>query len=394
MKTSSRDPTMIKLTTAPCMLLVLVVLQACAPTDVRDGAPGRLVIVGGALQADNADVYETVLEAREGEGALCVIPTASANPGRSMDGAVERFIAYGGADAAKGILISTEDPSQARAPSVVAVLSTCSGFYFTGGAQSRIADVFLPAGDTTEAYRALWQRWREGAVVAGSSAGAAMMSRIMISGGSSGEAVAHGVAPEPDADGVFVRGGMGFFEPFLDQHFLARGRIGRLLVAVSRADLPQIGFGIDENTALVVDRDSAVVVGASGVVVVDARAAQSQASNRATNLRVSLAGAGDMIDLRSYEVRRGVGKSPVPSPATTLELPADPFARWALLHLIADLSRTSTREAVFTLPEAVLRITKADDFSAFMAAPDGGVEGTPLGLSAGPFRVDLVEPGS
>ncbi|MEJ2204672.1 MAG: Type 1 glutamine amidotransferase-like domain-containing protein [Gemmatimonadota bacterium] len=112
--------------------------------------------------------------------------------------------------------------------------------------------MFLPGGDTTAAYQTLWRRWQEGAVVAGSSAGAAMMSRIMIAGGSSAEAVTHGVAPDGEGEGVVIRSGMGFLpHAIVDQHFLARGRIGRLLVAVLATDSLPLGLGIDENTALV-----------------------------------------------------------------------------------------------------------------------------------------------
>jgi cyanophycinase len=354
-----------------------------------------LVIVGGGLQAENAAVYESVVEARAGDGPLCVLPTASADPRESMDEAAERLAEYAGVGSTKGILISTEDPSQAREPSVVAELATCSGFYFTGGSQSRILDVFLPDGDTTEAYRAVWQRWQEGAVVSGSSAGAAMMSRVMISGGGSDEAVTHGVAADRDSDGVQIREGMGFFEPgIIDQHFLARGRVGRLLVSVLQEGSPRIGLGIDENTALVVEGDSAVVLGTSGVVVVDSRSAQRTEPHRASGLRVTLAGAGDVIDLRTFEIRRQRTKSPVPITEAPIELPEDPFARWAFLHLLVDLAESSTREASFALPDATLRIAEDVGFSASMAGSTGGVEGTPPGFSAGPFRVDLLQPSS
>jgi cyanophycinase len=382
------------------ILVTLTVLSACSPSDRADhdggaGGPGRLVIIGGALQGDNATVYESIVDARAGDGPLCVVPTANADPRESMDETVETLAGYGGVGSAKGILISTEDPSQARDPAVVAELATCSGFYFTGGSQSRILDVFLPDGDTTQAYRTVWQRWQEGAVVSGSSAGAAMMSRVMISGGGSDEAVAHGVAADRDSDGVQIREGMGFFEPgVLDQHFLARGRVGRLLVSVLQEGSPQIGLGIDENTALVVDGDSAVVVGVSGVVVVDSRSAQRTEPHRASGLRVNLAGAGDVIDLRTFEVRRQSTKSPVPITETSLELPEDPFARWAFLHLVMDLAASSTREATFVVPGATLRIVEDAGFSASMAGSTGGVEGTPSGFSAGPFRVDLLQPSS
>ena len=391
---------MTKSPSAFLVLVTMVVLHACSPSDSSDHdpggrSPGRLVIIGGALQAENAAMYESVIEARAGDGPICVVPTANDEPLESMNETVEKLAAYGGVGSAKGVFITTEDPSQAREPAVVAELAMCSGFYFTGGSQRRILDVFLPAGDTTEAYRAVWQRWQEGAVVSGSSAGAAMMSRVMISGGGSDEAVTDGVAADRDSDGVQIRDGMGFFESgVLDQHFLARGRIGRLLVSVLPEDSPQIGFGIDENTALVVDGDSAVVVGASGVVVVDSRSAQRTEAHRASALRLNLAGAGNVINLLTFEVRRQSTKIPVPVTETSLELPEDPFARWAFLHLVADLAASSTREATFALSGASLRIVEDTGFSASMAGSTGGVEGTPSGFSAGPFRVDLLRPSS
>jgi hypothetical protein len=111
-------------------------------------------------------------------------------------------------------------------------------------------------------------------------------------------------------------------------------------------------------------------------------------------LTVSLAGAGDVIDLRTLEVRVRSDKRAVPIAEAFLELPEDPFARWAFLHLVAGLAGSSTREATFELSNATLRIVKDAGFSAFMVESNGGVEMTPLGLSAGPFRVDLVPSGS
>ena len=382
-----------------CMGLAVAALQACAPGETPESGgstrkPGRLVIVGGALQADNSAVYDAVVEARAGTGPLCVIPTASGDAPESMNGAIQTLSEYAGEGEVTGVLITTEDPTRAKDPSVAAELAACSGFYFTGGSQSRILDVFLPEGDTTVAYRALWQRWQDGAVVSGSSAGAAMMSRVMISGGTSTEAVSHGVAAGVEEAGVQLRDGMGFFEPLLDQHFLARGRIGRLLISVIRDGVPKIGFGIDENTALVVDGDAARVVGASGVVVVDGRAAVSSGTHGRAGVTVNLVGAGDMLDLRTLEIRRHGAKSRVAIHDKSVQLPQDLFSRWAFLHLVAGLAATEDTEAVFSFPGVTVTIVEGKGFSASMTDAMGGVEGTPYGLSAGPFEVDLVGSGS
>ncbi|GMV04234.1 MAG: hypothetical protein AMXMBFR53_05150 [Gemmatimonadota bacterium] len=383
-------------------LVAAAVLAGCAaepgspgqePVDPPAG-PGRLVIVGGALSPENAAVYQAIVEAREGEGPLCVIPTASGDPVASMESARQTLARYAGADAVQGVLLSTEDPGRANAPEVAAELEGCSGFYFTGGAQSRVVDVFLPPGDTTAAYRALWSRWQAGAVVAGSSAGAAMMSRVMIASGGSADAVEHGLAAQEDGEGVRITSGMGFFPAaILDQHFLARGRWGRLLVAALTTDSLPLGLGIDENTALVVDGASGRVVGASGVVVVDGRGAGRVGVGRGTGVRVSLAGAGDVVDLTSFQVRRAPGKVPLPEVDGPIHGPDDPFGRWAFLRLVADLAGSSGTGADFAVGGALLRLREADGFSAAMEALEGGVEGTPAGFSAGPWLVDLVPQG-
>lgn len=379
-------------------------LGACAPDGSAAGnasaesPPGRLVIIGGGLDGENAPVFDAVLAARDGGGPVCVVPTAGADPEGAIASMVETLDAYGGAGTAVGIPISTAAPELARDTAVAARIRACSGFYFTGGSQRRVVEVFLPDGDTTVAYRALRKRWEEGAVLAGSSAGAAMMSRVMIAGGGSETAIRHGVALRDEDEGVRIMGGMGFFPPaLLDQHFLARGRIGRSLVAALAVDSVPVSLGIDENTALVVEGDSARVLGVSGVVVVDARAARRDGAHRGTGVRVWLAGAGDVIDLAGFSVRRGDGKVPVPSVggdgSAGGQDPAveDPLARWAFLQVMAGLAAGPSTHATFTLDGVTLSVWEGDGFSAWMRAPDGGIQGAPAGFGAGPFLVDLVE---
>jgi cyanophycinase len=365
---------------------------AAAASPARAVAPvGRLVIVGGGLDEGNADVYEAIVDGRDGDGPLCVLPTASGVPESSMASAVSALGRYAGVGAVTGVLLTMENAQRAADAALVAELERCAGYFFTGGDQSRVVDTFLPAGDTTPAFRTLHRRWTEGAVVSGSSAGAAMMSGVMIASGSSADALRYGVVPS-EGDGVWIRPGMGFFgRGILDQHFLARGRVGRLMVATLVTDSLPVGLGIDENTALVVDGDTALVVGASGVIVVDARDAVAEGQPLGSGIRLSLAGAGDRVDLRTFAVTRAAGKTPIPPGPAALDAPSDPFARWAFLHLLSGLARTTAEQATFALPGAVLVVREGAGFSAAHAAGES-VEGEPAGLSAGPFVVDLLRP--
>lgn len=370
----------------------MVLLIACSEADVpgaSTGTPevdsrGRLVIVGGALEAENAAVWNAVLDGRDGLGPVCVIPTASGVPERSMQSAVESLDRHGGGGTGMGILIREGEVEVANDPEIAGTLLTCSGFWFTGGSQSRITETFMPEGVATAAHQAVRERFLEGAVLAGTSAGAAMMSDPMIAGGSSEGAFVEGIRGEDGEDGVRIDGGLGFFRTgVLDQHFLARGRIGRLLVAVrDHPDIPA-GFGIDENTAMIVDGSVADVVGASGVVVVDGRGGGDP-------LRVTLAGAGDRIDLSSLEVTFAADKRPVETAEGTVVPTSGVFDDWVFLHTLAALSSGPESVASFETAGGRVTFTEADGFRAVAAVEGEGIAEAPPSFSAGPFDVELA----
>src|SRR4051794_3064792 len=201
--------------------LGVVALTVAAATAAHRSAAklGRLVIVGGALADSNEAIYRAILDARLGSGPFCIFPTAAATPETSIDGPVKAFEKYSGPGTAKGILVSSAKPETARDPAVVAQISACSGFFFVGGVQSRVIMAFRPDGKPTPAYDALMARWREGAVVSGSSAGAAIMSDPMIAGGTSAGAITRGLRRTTVAasdsneatSGVTITTGLGFF---------------------------------------------------------------------------------------------------------------------------------------------------------------------------------------
>lgn len=380
--------------------IAMAVSGALAPAfaAAQAGQPGRLVIIGGGLSRENEAVYRSVLDARRGDGPFCIIPTAGANPEEGMAGPVATFDRWGGAGTARGVLVSSQRPETAHDPEVVAQIGSCSGFFFIGGVQSRIVAAFRPNGQPTPAYDALMKRWREGAVVSGSSAGAAMMSDPMIAGGTSGGAIARGVRRGGDSSdedeqsdeprGVSITPGLGFFPRALaDQHFLARGRVGRLIVAVDELDEFDIGFGIDENTALVVDGDTVRAVGASGVVVLDARDA-ARDGRGVRGIRLHLMSTGDRYDVATRRLTLG-DKTPLASSDTaTVAIPADVFARWAFLHLLHQFAASTQREVVVPIEGGQVVLRKGADFAA-RSARGTGVQNTPASLSITGLLLDL-----
>lgn len=358
---------------------------------------GRLVIAGGGVSRDNAALYRSVLDARSGSGPICVIATASTNregAQGSIDGSVATFERHGGAGTAQGVLMAVDYTEPASDPAVAARLRQCSGFYFTGGVQSRTMTVLRPGGTNTPALDAILQRHREGAVVGGSSAGAAIMSDPMISGGSTTTSLARGVrrASFADADdddtsgGVAIMPGIGFLpNALVDQHFLARGRIGRLIAAVLDTPEFDLGFGVDENTALVVDGDIVHPVGASGVVVVDIAGAR-RSGRSATGIRVHLLGDGDRFDMRTRRVTAGE-KQPLPAGAA-VTAPDDVFARWAFLHLLHGFAASPQTEIAVRFDGGTMTLRKGAGFRAGAVA-GAGVEGTPAGLSVQGIEISI-----
>ncbi|MFZ6800491.1 cyanophycinase [Undibacterium sp. Di24W] len=212
-------------------------------------------------------------------------------------------------------------------------LMKLDGIFFTGGNQTRHLESFITkqamysvssSDGVSEQLRLLRKQYAEGRlVVAGSSAGDAVQSGgqwrgrpvPMIGGGDSVKVLRHGYGqidgPEPEAPGAkgsFAKnGGLGFFRfGVLDSHFSQRAREARLvrLVADSGVDY---GFGVDENTALVVHASAADgshhmrVVGAGGVFVVDARQAKLQSEKLAAfkieNIMIHYLNQGDSLTM-------------------------------------------------------------------------------------------------
>ena len=137
-------------------------------------------------------------------------------------------------------------------------LGSADVIYLTGGDQRRLADVFRG----TRALDVIRERYAGGAVIAGTSAGAAAMSSTMIARGAEEEGLNKGNVETEEGLGLLP-------SSVIDTHFIQRGRFGRLMEAVTH-ERTLIGLGISEDTALVVREGRRLeVVGSDNVIVVD-----------------------------------------------------------------------------------------------------------------------------
>ena len=368
-------------------LLGALFLGACSSARVQEApdaeagiplisalGPGRVVAVGGALSSGNAPVYQAVLGARHGDGPICILPTATSSPDRSVQRAISAFERFGGEGIAVGVPISIEAPELTQHDSIAELLSTCSGYWFVGGQQRRIVEVFDPEGAGSLALAALVAGLKRGAVVAGNSAGAAVLSNPMISGGSSSGALERGVGSESGAGVVVARGGGFAVGVLLDQHFLARGRFARLVVALLDPSTPALGVGIDENTAFVIDAGVGTVLGASQAVFVDARDATvtwtaSGGISRATGIRIELLAPNDRIDLSSMSITRPPLTPATPPVVDAPQMPEEPFERRVLQDFLSHLGLSSVTAAeVQTAAGLTLRFEKGDGFEGGLSS--------------------------
>ncbi|HZY81580.1 MAG TPA: cyanophycinase [Cyclobacteriaceae bacterium] len=219
---------------------------------------GKLFIIGGGSRPD-AMIARLIKESGIDKGGYgIVLPMSSATQDSSVYYANEKFIAQG--FTLKGVFFTK--PAQVNKQKTDSVRNA-KLIYITGGDQVRFMGIV--GGTPVEA--AILEAYRNGATIAGTSAGAAVMSKIMITGNQ---------LKHPDYESTFssieeknleTSRGLGLLENVIvDQHFLARSRHNRLITAVIEFD-NVMGVGIDESTAILVVGKDAEVIGDAQVIV-------------------------------------------------------------------------------------------------------------------------------
>ena len=250
-------------------------------------AQGIAVPIGGALKYDNDEVWSRLVSLAGGKGArYAVFATASGNPEKTAASIVAALNKYGAV--AAHIPLSAKLPSPdyrvaVNDPVLIAKVRESSGIFFSGGAQERITEaLMLSNGKPTPMLEAIWEVFNKGGVVAGTSAGAAIMSTTMIRDAQD----VFKVLKFGARDGQEIDRGLGFVGPdiFVDQHFLKRGRFGRMLPVMLQKGY-KLGLGVDENTAAIVRGDDVEIIGFKGALIVDLAMSATDKTVREFNVR-------------------------------------------------------------------------------------------------------------
>lgn len=222
-------------------------------------ALGHLVAVGGAENKQSAPaVLSKVFSlAPASSNEVAVIAAASGIPDDILPAYEKVFTRLG---ASRVHLLAAQSRDAADSPENIRAIEASGIIFFTGGDQLRLTSVL--GGSALLA--AIRERFVCGAVIAGTSAGAAALCSTMIYNGNAADALQKGA--------VNMSSGLGFIDGLIiDTHFLERGRFTRLM-AVGATNPEILGVGVGEDAAVIIHPDRVLeVIGPGHVILVDSR---------------------------------------------------------------------------------------------------------------------------
>jgi cyanophycinase len=258
------------------------------------GQKGCLIVIGGHEDRSPGGERTILREvARHVRGGKLVLATVASHQPEGYFDDYEK--AFGDLDVGELVELYVEDRNEASDRDKLRVLDDAAAIFFSGGDQLRITSQIGDTGIEAK-VRALYER---GGLVAGTSAGASVMSDTMLVKGTSSET--HRIGDLHMAPGLgLIR------DVIIDQHFAERGRFGRLIGAV--AHNPRVlGLGIDEDTAAVIEDGCFTVIGSGAVYVVDGTGVSHSNLAEARpdrvlsmhDVKVHVLGTGDRFELKA-----------------------------------------------------------------------------------------------
>ena len=242
------------------------------------GRGARLLVIGGAEDPDEDEMTilpHLVKMAGGSDARIIVCSSPSEEPEEKADTYGELFEKLGVAEV---IPAAITDRREADTPELLEAVERATAVFFTGGDQLRLT-ALVAGTDFCEGIRT--RLYGDGLIVAGTSAGAAAMSSVMIIGGKS-----EGTVRRED---VSLAPGLGYWrDTVVDTHFNQRGRVSRLMTIF--AHNPNVlGIGIDENTAIeLVPGDRFTVVGEGAVMVFNGRVTHTNAPDAADDQTLAI----------------------------------------------------------------------------------------------------------
>lgn len=279
--------------------LFLVLISSClfpsTGEKTRVGPNGHLVIIGGGHR-DSLLMVKFVELAGGVNSKFLIIPNASGEPDQTGKALIKEFEGYG----CKNVEYITFTRELANSDSLINACKDLKGIYFSGGDQVRHTNALLG----TKFLSLIKELYHKGAALGGTSAGAAVMSRVMITGeekiNKDKDQIFNTIMP----GNVETLEGFGFMENVVvDQHFILRKRLNRL-ISVCLENPSLLGIGIDEETAIIVSPDNTFeVMGNRTVMIIDPTETKNIKTNpeglfSAENIGVSILQSGQVFDMQ------------------------------------------------------------------------------------------------
>lgn len=292
---------------------VALLCSSCTSTNHAErGDSGTLLIVGGGLDDDSRPIYERFVELASARGPAHIL-IATAATGTEEDEVVDKTEALRVWAPGVPVHAIRRDTSTDE---TVAAIDSATAILFTGGDQKRITTRYRPDDKDTPEWLAMKRLLARGGVIAGCSAGDAMMGEVMLLSGGSASALGIAPVPQPNAGDAPVLGpqigpGMRFLPwAITDSHFFERDRVGRLVAALE-ASGRRLGLAVSEDGCVEVDLATSIVrgIGVSEALLVDVAHLERDGLRR-TRALARVIGQGDRVSLRDR-----LATAPPPFPA-------------------------------------------------------------------------------
>ncbi len=273
------------------ILLMAVVTFGCQSE--KTDTNGKLFIIGGGTRPP--ELMRALLDEAQLsiDDYIVILPFASGEPKESINYVSKQFINLD----AKNIHPIFLNADSTISISALDSVKNAKLVYITGGDQNK----FMKTAHLTGLDKAIQNAFNNGSTIAGTSAGAAVMSKKMITGNQRMLSKYSGDFKTIHQDNIEIASGLGLLDnAIIDQHFIRRMRMNRL-ISVAIENPEETCIGIDESTAIVVEGNFAKVVGSSQVVALWMNNGAVKTKNGllgADNLRLSIFVPGDSFKIK------------------------------------------------------------------------------------------------
>ena len=232
--------------------------QKASPAN-KSSKPGHLFIIGGGEKTEGLMKEMLRVSAIGEKDYVVILPMSSEEPDSSVIFAQQDFASIGIKNVVGFNFTVNGAAPQSRIDSIV----KAKLIFITGGDQTR----FMKVVGKGPVYKAIHDAYKNGSTIAGTSAGAAVMSKKMITGNALKYPEYTGKYPTIEPENIEITEGLGLVTNIIvDQHFIKRQRMNRLL-AVSIENPNETCIGIDETTAIVITGNSFSVAGENQVII-------------------------------------------------------------------------------------------------------------------------------